>query len=490
MSSERVAARAVGLRRLREADAGLQLLRADLLPVAVSVLQERFPTTRRTLAAVEFIGLLSDDLDVLRDAGFDLPRTAQEYLSEWVRQGLLVRRAGEGREETVELSPSAQRALRFAAELESPHSAVTSSRLTNLAEQLARLALETDPEQESRLESLRRQRDALNAEIAEVEAGRYQPMPDELALEQLAEILHLAGEIPGDFAQVSDALEQLNRGLRERIIGQAGSRGDVLDEVFAGVDVIENSEAGRTFAAFHALVLDPERAVALDDAVSTVMSRGFTAALTRDEVVFLRRLLTTLQRESTGVRSVMTGFSRSLRRFVETHAFREHRRLADALAEAQAAALAASRVARPFDSSGYVLDASSFGIRSIGGWSLHNPADVRTADPVVAHHSAPLDLESLRAQVRESEIDFDELRAAVVDTLQRRPIATVAEVLDDHPATQGLASVVGLLLLAHATGSIAAGVESLRWQSASGHARSVSVSRYLFHEVPEDWRKA
>lgn len=490
MSSDRVAARAAALRRMEGAGGGLRILRADLMPVIVAVLSERLGGQERVLPAVVFLEYLSDDLSVLRDAGFDLPRTAQEYLSEWARQGFLDRRPGEGREETVELSASAQATVRWAAQLETPHSSVTSSRLTNLAEQLARLAHDTDPEQASRLETLEKQRAQIDAEIEDVKAGRYQPLPDELALERLDEILHLASEIPGDFAQVSSDLDQLNRNLREQIISVAGSRGDVLEEVFSGVDLIEASDAGRTFNAFHALVLDAERAAGLDESVSAVLDRDFTAALTRDEAVFLRRLLTTLQRESTQVRSAMIGFSRSLRRFVESHAYREHRRLGEALAEARAAAFEASRVVRPFDPSGYELDASSIPITSVASWRLHNPADVRTADPVVPRESALLDLAALRRQVRESEIDFEELRSAVIETLERRPLATVGEVLGDHPATQGLASIVGLILLAHSVGARAAGTEVLSWVSVAGLDRSVSVGRYLFDHVPEDWRSA
>lgn len=487
MASGSVLSQAATLRRLRD-DAGVQLLRADLMPVVVAVLNEHFLGGRRVLPALEFLELLTDDLDELRGAGFDLPRTPRDYLTEWVRQGVLIRRAGAGREETVELSPTAQQAVRFAATIEAPHSSVTSSRLTMLSDALAKLARDTDPEQESRLEALRRERDRLDAEIADVEAGRFTPLAAEAALEGLAEILHHARAIPGDFAQVSASLEELNRRLREQIINQSGSRGDVLDDVFSGVDLIEDSDAGRTFSAFHALVLDPERAAAFDEAVSAILARDFSASLSRAEVAFVRRLLTTLQNESTQVRSVMTGFSRSLRRFVETHAYREHRRLADALAAAQAAVLEASRVVKPYAPTGYSLDASSVPLSSIGSWTLHNPGDVRTAEPVEALDAGPLDLAALRAQVRESEIDFAELRAAVVDSLGRRGVASVGDVLADHPATQGLASVVGLLLLADSAGTPAPGGEELRWTSGSGRPRTVGVPRYVFHEVPQDWR--
>ena len=480
--------RAASLRRLRESDAGLALLRADLFPVLASVLSEHLGGTQRVRPAVEFLELLATDLDLLRDAGFDLPRTPQEYLTEWVRQGILVRRAGEAREETVELSPGAQVAVRFASGLETQRSSVTSSRLANVSDLLARLARDTDPEQATRLAALREQRDALDAEIAAVEEGRFTPLAEALAREQLTEILRLASEIPGDFAQVSDDLERLNHNLRERIINQRGTRGDVLDEVFAGVDLMEESDAGRSFRAFHDLVLDAERAGAFDAAVAGVLARPFTTGVTAEDLAFLRRLLTTLQNESTQVRSVMTGFSRSLRRFVESHAYHEHRRLAEALAEASSAALEAARVLRPFDPVGYTLDASSIPLSSIGGWTLHNPADVRTADPVLVRPSGPLDLEALRRQVRESEIDFAELRLAVVDSVDRLGPVTVARVLAEHPASQGLASVVGLLLLADAAGTRVTATEELSWTSRTGATRTVRTGRYLFDHVPSDWR--
>lgn len=138
--------RAASLRRMRESDAGLALLRADLFPVLAAVLAEHLGGTQRVRPAVEFLELLTVDLDLLRDAGFDLPRSAPEYLTEWVRQGILVRRAGEAREETVELSPAAQVAVRFASGLAAQRSAVTSSRLANVSDLLARLARGTDPD--------------------------------------------------------------------------------------------------------------------------------------------------------------------------------------------------------------------------------------------------------------------------------------------------------------------------------------------------------
>lgn len=90
--------------------------------------------------------------------------------------------------------------------------------------------------------------------------------------------------------------------------------------------------------------------------------------------------------------------------------------------------------------------------------------------------------------MRASEIDFAELRAAVIDTLERLPVASIGDVLADHPATQGLASVVGLLLLADSAGSRTTASETLTWTSGGGHARTVGAPRYVFTEVPPAWR--
>ena len=100
MAAGSVVALASTLRRMRD-DAGLQVLRADLLPVLVAVLHEHLGGPTRVLAAVDFIEALTEDLAELRGTGFVLPRTAADYVSEWVRQGILVRRATVGREETV-----------------------------------------------------------------------------------------------------------------------------------------------------------------------------------------------------------------------------------------------------------------------------------------------------------------------------------------------------------------------------------------------------
>ena len=146
-------------------------------------------------------------------------------------------------------------------------------------QQLSRLAEETDTNPTTRLEALRRERDKIDQAIAEVERSGVKPIPKARALERTREIIALAEELTGDFRSVRDEFDKLNRGLRS-IMEHDGNRGDVLEALFAGVDLIGESAAGQTFNAFWRLLTDNEQAQTLLDSLETVVSRPFARDLT------------------------------------------------------------------------------------------------------------------------------------------------------------------------------------------------------------------
>ena len=195
---------------------------------------------------------------------------------------------------------------------------------------------------------------------------------------------------------------------------------------------------------------------------------------------FLRHWRSTLMEESSSVRLTMTGFSRSLRRFVQSRAFEEHRRLAVELAQAQRLAARVAAGTQPQYRMTKHLDLTGVSLASVGSWRLYNPAEGTVDEEIVLHDVSGLDLEAVRAIVRASEIDMVELEDAVAASVARRGAATVAQVLEDSPATQGLASVIGLLLLARRRGQVVDGVERVTWISKAGRERAASVPRLLF----------
>nr|WP_024332778.1 DUF3375 domain-containing protein [Gordonia hirsuta] len=466
---------------LRTDDAAWRLLRTDHAPVILGLLGRHFTHGARPLPAPELFALLDADLEELRDNGWDLPQTGRGYCAAWVRDGFLLRRSSStAREEFLEPTEGTLAALDFAGALQAPIRAVTESRLTTLASQLSALARDSDPSAQSRLARLQVERAALDRQIAAVESGDFPVLGGERALERGREILALASEVPSDFARVQSAFDELNRSLRARILDDESDRGDTLGDVFRGVDLIADSEAGRSFSAFYDTILDPARAAQIDDAITAVLDRPFAAEFTGEQHRRLRGLLTDMEVAAGEVHAVMTSLSRSLRHFVQSRAYEEHRRIQQLIRSTQQQARTVATVRRPFDVLDLELVRVGMAIESVSALRLHDPADDRVTDEVVVHPAGHADLESLRQLIRESEIDFDELTGNIAATLTQRGQASIADVLVEHPATQGLASIVGLLVLAGRHGHRVDGTERIGWTSQAGLTRSVVIHRHQF----------
>lgn len=470
---------ALSARRLSEDSSAWSLLRGANAPAAVAILGANLAGEVRRLAAPELFEAVEAGLAELRAHGFDLRRTAVQYCADWLAAGHLVRRPGEAREELYELSEGALTAIRFVEQLVDPRPSITESRLATIVDRVHRLAVDTDPDVTRRIAALEKERDRIEAEIAALASGQVEALPAERAVERAVDILSLAAEIPEDFARVRGVLEELNREVRARLVEEPESRGAVLDDIFRGVDLLAESDAGRSFSAFYALVLDAERAASFEAEVEAIITRPFARGLSREDAWALARMLPTLQDAGSEIHQVMTSFSRSLRRFVQSEELAEDRRVHRLVREAlgQVSQLA-GRIA-PYQPTGLELRLSAVSPSQISAMRLLNPADSETTEPVRTAASQLADLSQLRELVRTAEIDLAELSRNVNEVLARCGPSTVASVLLEHPATQGVASVVGLLVLAaeHATATTDR-TEHVTW----GDSRGATVPQYLFEE--------
>ena len=265
-----------------------KLLAADHGPTVIGLLQTHLYENERSVPASILHERISRDLDDLRAQGENLPQAAQAYVSEWLRDGYLERRFPSGAaEEEYELSSAAVGVVRFVASLVERRNAATESRLAVVIQQLVQLAEQTDTNPESRVATLLAERERLDREIARIRGGLLEALPDSRALERVRDIIALADGLAGDFGRVRDDFDLLNHELRERVMDEADSRGEVLESLFAGVDVIAESEAGRTFSAFWHLLTDPAQSATFDHALEEVMSRGFASQLQPKERRFL-----------------------------------------------------------------------------------------------------------------------------------------------------------------------------------------------------------
>lgn len=118
-------------------------------------------------------------------------------------------------------------------------------------------------------------------------------------------------------------------------------------------------------------------------------------------------------------------------------------------------------------------------VSSISALRLKNPGEEFVEDePTIIEPEEP-DIQALLDMVRESEIDMEELMDAVRSGVDKHGTCTVGTILTDHPATQGLASVVGLQYLGLMHGLPTEHNETVTWDE-DGTPRAARITGRYF----------
>lgn len=492
-----------GMRGLTEESAALKLLRARNAPAILAIIGNRFDEAHRIIAVPEFEGFVEADLAEISQR-LDVPfeRSAHDYCEDWRKDGYLVRRVlDQGRQEGYEPSPDAMVALAFVRGLREPRRVATESRLATIVDRIGTLALAIDANVERRSQELLRKREEIDRELRELELGRVETMDEDRAVEAVLEIIALAEEVPLDFGRVRQDLEEINASLYETIINEAEGSEDILDDVFAGVDRISSSPSGTSFRAFYELLGDVNRSETLEDETRAILEHPLAEHLTPAQRIFLRDLMRILRRRSEEVDDVRTAFARGLRRFVQNRNYQQDRILKRSIDHALALARQLVESAGLRADVSQSLDLSGVSMKPVSALGLRNPMESRSAEVVEASgEESSVSYEVIREIARQSEIDFVELadnvnrcleeRAAMHEVgadaveVEREPVrwVSVGDVLGSFPATQGVASVIGLMTLALEQGELGDGTEEIAWSSRSGVERRASIGQLRFYE--------
>jgi hypothetical protein len=473
--------RTVAALRALRAQSLWRLLAADKAPAILALLQTLLLDNEKVLSSSVLKERLTREIEQLRASDEELPQSAQAYIADWLAQGWLTRRFPAGAsEEEYELTTDAASAIRSITALLKPRLAATESRLATVIQQLVRLAEETDSDPKTRSAALIAERERIERELELVQRGAVKALPDDRALERTREIIALADDLAGDFRRVRDEFDKLNRHLRESVMENEGSRGDVLEALFAGVDVIGESDAGKTFAAFWRLLTDPEQSSSLEAALSEVISRPFARGLDAWERRFLLRLTRLLMDEGSSVHDVLQNFARSLKSFVQSREYLEQRRLHALLKDALRAALEMKDYIRLNRALNYSLTLTSSRIRSISQWVMYDPSQ-RLPDPEMKDAElSEIGLDWISELVRQSEIDFRTLKLHILQYLAGKTQASIGQLLESFPAEQGLGSVVGYVALGVKHGEITGEGQIVCWEGDDGVVRRARIPAIYF----------
>lgn len=448
-----------------------RLLAADNAPIILSILQANLGGTDRRVAASLLFERVERDLEELRGLGCELPQTANQYIAGWLNSGFLERHfPAHATEEEYELSVNAAKAIRLVTGLIEGRSAATESRLAVVIQQLALLAEETDSDPVTRRATLLAERDRIDRELADLDRGYVKTLDESKALERTREIIALSDDLIADFRKVRSNFEELNRDLRISLVDSENVRAPILAALFNGVDLIRESDSGRTFSAFWRLLTDPRQSASLESSLDQLTSRQFWKKCQSAERQFLLQLTRVLLEQGETVHEVMQQLARSLKNFVQSREYLEQRRMSQLLGAAQRAALALKDSVKANVELEYTLSLASCRFKSLSQMRLFDPSTAALDGTVLRAGEATISLESIGELVAQSEIDFTTLKKAIRLCLADETTVSVAKILEQFPAKQGLGSIIGYMALGCKFGFVQQERERVCWgvTAASG----------------------
>jgi hypothetical protein len=465
---------------LRRHSPAWRLLRADNGPLVLSFLHRIFVEgNARSLTAVELTSQLDDELYALNERLGEgtYPKPASEYLTDWARPevGWLRKYYPAGSDEArFDATPAVEKALGWLRSLQARSFVGTESRLNTVFELLRQIVYGAEHDPEVRLAELRRRRQEIDAEIAQVEQGNVAVLDPSGQRDRYQQLAATARELLADFREVEANFRALDRDLRERIAAWTGSKGELLDAVLGSRDAIADSDQGRSFQAFYDFLLSPQRQAELSDLLGKVQR----LAAIDDRDPRMRRIHHDWLDACEQTQATVRMLSDQLRRFLDDQAWLENRRVMDLLHSIEGTVLRLRGHGSPPLT--FEIDGTAPTVALPMERPLYTPATRTPIDSSVDGPDTDADPAALFDQVH---VDRAALAIGVRRALQRQGQVGLPELVRDRPLEHGLAELVGYLSL-HDDAFTVVFDESTReqvsWCDPDGRERVATLPRVTY----------
>jgi hypothetical protein len=437
------------LDRLRQTHAAWRLLAADHAPLILSFFTLAFiQPNRRAIPAPELTSQLDAYLEHLREMyGPDrYPKTARQYLDDWAAGGReylrkYYPRSGEDAE--FDLTPAAERAIEWIEGLTPQEFVGTESRLLTLFHLLRELAAGAQADPTARIEELERRKAEIERDIERVHSGQSGPFDTTQVKERYLQVQDTARRLLADFRQIEENFRTLDAETRERMVVNAGRKGELLDEIFGETDHIRRSDQGKSFDAFWEFLMSPARQEALQSWLRALHELVAVQDLGQED--FVRGIPFLLLEAGEKVHDTVAQLVDQLRRFVDDQAHLENRRILDLIRDIESAAIRI-RADPPPGPAFAMLDALAPEFALPMCRALFRPPRNPVLDSEsIEEGEAELDLAGLFAQ---TVVDEQRLREHIAELLRNRSQVTLAEVATVFPPEHGLAEIVAYFRIA------------------------------------------
>ncbi len=429
---------------LRDKHPAWRLLRAQTAPLILSFLGAHFVEGNRgATSAGELAAALDDQLHLLNAGDPETPRFPRpplDYLEDWssTQSGWLRRFYPAGSDEVhYDATPAFEKAYAWVEGLRARSFVGTESRLHTVVDLLRQLVHGAESDPDVRLAQLHRQREELDRQIREAEAGVVPVLTATAMRDRYQQLATTARELLSDFRQVEENFRGLDRAARERIASWQGSKGELLADLVTSRADINSSDQGHSFQAFYDFLLSEERQDELSALLGQVQSLAPIEADRR-----LRTIHHDWSDAAERTQQTVRQISEQLRRFLDDQVWLENRRVLDLVRSIEAAALHC-RAAPP--DAGLEVDQPGIPISLPFDRPLYDARPATAVDSMLGP-AEPNDID-VSALFTQTHVDHTRLAANIHAILPPRTSALLSDIVRHHPIEQGVAEVIGYLAL-------------------------------------------
>ena len=458
----------------------IRLLRADSASFVLDFLQQTF---KHNLAGGT-IDLPQDDLrtrlalyqERLHESDPDvLIGPADRYLIAWSDAGWLRRfLPATSTQPHYQLTRFSEDALRFVEASVSRRSRIvgTESRLRLVIETLDDVVRGASPDRDERLRRLQADRQAIEDEIAEIQAGgsvsTYRPAQ---IRERFHTAVNLLKDLQTDFRAVEDRFAEIAAEVQRNSAGESQSRGEILAGALDAEDLLKEQDEGVSFYAFVSFLFSPDAQAELRQTIRSVSNLAAIAD-DRAAIEHIRHMVPSLLMEADKVLRTTGRLSQTLRRLLDADSAEHRRRTAEVLRDIRQ--LAARLREDVIESGDAIVD--DLGLTVETSLGLSSPMSrLPWTPPLVFEQSViethEVDLRKAEQQGRKlaqmQRIELDRMRNVLREATIDRTV-TLSELIERRPPKAGVMELVGWLQIAHEDGHrIDTDAEQSVWISTS-----------------------
>lgn len=372
----------------------------------------------------------------------DYESKAKALLKKWLELGFLKNYPNESGVVYYELTSNSVKVLDW---LESTYKkrefVGTESRLKDIFDKLHQVIEFSDPDVDKRLKDLEEQKRQIDDKILEVKlTKRVEVFDDYQIVSRLNDITQSARELLSDFKEVEENFKSITRNIYQRHTDPLQSKGKILAYTFDALSELKDSDQGKSFYAFWDFLIAKSR----QDEWKEVIEQLFQLLDKRKisfEDGFLKRMKIQLHRNGQKVYEANDRMAEKLSRVIAEKELSERLKVKQLINQIKEMALKlASKGVTPE----HFLSVEGRCLVRLPMERIISLEQTEVPEFEVRLDTAPLEVDDLHdlAKVFSSIfINKEILEQNISNALNKKPVVSLKELVDEYPITKGLPEV-------------------------------------------------